>query len=363
MAPFATLCPDPEPHDFFGMSIADVVSDIQRIKSVIMRNTLDSLAMSIHPRMTVVEGQASIEDVMNTEVGAIIRQKSAGAVQPMAMPFVGQAAFPVLEYMDSVKEARTGISRASAGLDAGALQNSTATAVNAVVSASQEHIEMIARVFAETGMKQLYKLILKNVVMHQDQPRMIRLRNEFVQIDPSVWDANMDVVVNVALGRGTTNERMAVLTSIAQQQRQAMTEMGAQNPLTDMTKLSNTLKEITELAGFKDSSRFWSDPAEFQPPAQDQKPDVNEMFIQVQIQQIQADIQKKTAELELERQKMMLEDDFKRDKLEADILIAAEEMKAKYGNRMDVEKLKSDMAINREVMKAQADVIKQVTND
>ena len=361
--PFATFCPDPEPHDFFGMSIFDVVSDIQRIKSVIMRNTLDSLAMSIHPRMTVVEGQASIEDVMNTEVGAIIRQKSAGAVQPMAMPFVGQAAFPVLEYMDSVKEARTGISRASAGLDAGALQNSTATAVNAVVSASQEHIEMIARVFAETGMKQLYKLILKNVVMHQDQPRMIRLRNEFVQIDPSVWDANMDVVVNVALGRGTTNERMAVLTSIAQQQRQAMTEMGAQNPLTDMTKLSNTLKEITELAGFKDSSRFWSDPADFQPPSQDQKPDVNEMFIQVQIQQIQADIQKKTAELELERQKMMLEDDFKRDKLEADILIAAEEMKAKYGNRMDVEKLKSDMAINREVMKAQADVIKQVTND
>ena len=199
--------------------------------------------------------------------------------------------------------------------------------------------------------------------MHQDQPRMIRLRNEFVQIDPSVWDANMDVVVNVALGRGTTNERMAVLTSIAQQQRQAMTEMGAQNPLTDMTKLSNTLKEITELAGFKDSSRFWSDPADFQPSQQDQKPDVNEMFIQVQIQQIQADIQKKTAELELERQKMMLEDDFKRDKLEADILIAAEEMKAKYGNRMDVEKLKSDMAINREVMKAQADVIKQVTND
>ncbi len=113
MAPFATLCPDPEPHDFFGMSVADTVMDIQRIKSSIMRNTLDSLSMSIHPRVAVVEGMVNIDDVMSTEVGAIIRQRAAGQVQPMAMPFVGQAAFPVLQYMDETKEARTGISKAS----------------------------------------------------------------------------------------------------------------------------------------------------------------------------------------------------------------------------------------------------------
>ncbi|MCP4510109.1 MAG: hypothetical protein GY826_27365, partial [Fuerstiella sp.] len=139
MVPFAVFCPDPEAHDFFGMSIADTVMDIQRIKSVVMRNTLDSLSMAIHPRIAVTEGMVNIEDVMNTEVGAIIRQRSAGQVQPLSMPFVGQQAFPVLQYMDEIKEARTGISKASAGLDAGALQSSTASAVQATVSAAQQH--------------------------------------------------------------------------------------------------------------------------------------------------------------------------------------------------------------------------------
>ncbi|MFZ9136037.1 MAG: portal protein, partial [Candidatus Puniceispirillaceae bacterium] len=299
IVPFATFCPDPEAHDFYGMSTADAVMDIQRIKSSIMRNTLDSLAMSIHPRVAIVEGMVNIEDVMNNEVGAIIRQRAAGQVQPMSMLFVGQQAFPVLQYMDEIKEARTGISKASAGLDAGALQSSTASAVQATVSAAQQHIELIARIFAETGMKQLYKIVLHLITTHQDRPRMVRLSNEFVPIDPRVWNADMDVSINVALGRGTDTERMMMLRQIADMQKEAMATMGPVNPLTDIAKLSNTLKAMTELAGFKDASQFWSDPAQFQPPQQEEKPDINEQLIAVQIQQIQADIQKKAAELQL----------------------------------------------------------------
>ena len=130
-----------------------------------------------------------------------------------------------------------------------------------------------------------------------------------------------------------------------------------------MGKLSNTLKAMTELAGFKDTSQFWGDPAQFQPPPPDNKPDVNEQLIQVQIQQIQADMQKKAAELELEREKMMMDDDRKRDELEADLYVKAEEMKAKYGTQLNVAQIKSDMTINREVMKAQADVIKDAVNE
>lgn len=363
MAPFATFCPDPEPHDMFGTSAADVVMDIQRIKSVIMRNTLDSLAMSIHPRVAVVEGMVNIEDVMNTEVGSIIRQRAAGQVQPLSMPFVGQQAFPVLQYMDQVKEARTGISKASSGLDANALQSSTATAVAATVNAAQQHIELIARIFAETGMKQLYKLVLHLITTHQDAPRMIRLRNEFVPIDPAAWNANMDVNINVALGRGSDTERMMMLRQIGEMQKEAMATMGGQNPLTDISKLSNTLKAMTELAGFKDTSMFWSDPSQFVPPPKDDKPDINEMLIQVQIQQIQADIQKKAAELQLEREKMIMDDDRKRDELDAELFVKAEEMKAKYGTALNVEKIRADMAISREVMKAQGDVIKGAVNE
>jgi len=363
MAPFATFCPDPEPHDFFGISIADTVMDIQRIKSVIMRNTLDSLAMSIHPRVAVTEGMVNLDDVMNTEVGSIIRQRQAGQVQPLSMPFVGREAFPVLQYMDQVKEARTGISKASQGLDANVLQSTTASAVAATVSAAQQHIELIARVFAETGMKDLFKIVLHLITTHQDAPRMVRLRNEFVPIDPRVWNSNMDVSINVALGRGTDAERMMMLRQIGEMQKDAMKTMGPQNPLTDITKLSNTLKAMTELAGFKDTSQFWSNPAEFTPPPKQDKPDVNEMLIQVQIQQIQADIQKKAAQLQLDREKMQMEDDRKRDELEAELFVKAEEMKAKYGGQLNVEQIRSELAINREVLKAQADVIKEAARE
>ncbi len=363
MLPFAVFCPDPEAHDFFGMSIADTVMDIQRIKSSIMRNTLDSLAMSIHPRVAVTEGMVNIDDVMSTEVGAIIRQRSAGQVQPLSMPFVGQQAFPVLQYMDEIKEARTGISKASMGLDAGALQSSTAAAVNATVSSAQQHIEMIARIFAETGMKQLYRIVLHLITTHQDQPRMVRLSNEFIPIDPRTWNSNMDVSINVALGRGTDTERMMMLRQIGEMQKEAMATMGPVNPLTDMQKLSNTLKAMTELAGFKDVSQFWSDPSQFQAPPQEDKPDINEQLIQVQIQQIQADIQKKAAELQLGREKMFIEDDRKRDELEAELYVKAEELQAKYGTQLNVEKIRSDMAINREVMKAQADLIKDAARE
>lgn len=364
MAPFATLCPDPEPHDFFGMSVADTVMDIQRIKSSIMRNTLDSLSLSIHPRVAVVEGMVNIDDVMSTEMGAIVRQRAAGQVQPLTMPFVGQQAFPVLQYMDELKEARTGISKASMGLDAGALQSSTATAVAATVSASQQHIEMIARVFAETGIKRLYELVMHNVITHQDKSRMIRLNNDFVEIDPKVWNSSLDVSVRVGLGRGSDTERMMMLRQIGEMQKEAMSTMGPQNPLTDIQKLSNTLREMTALAGFKDTSQFWSDPAQFQPPPQQPEgPSVEEQLVQVQIQSIQADMQKKAAELELEREKMTMDDDRKRDELEADLYVKAEEMKAKYGTQLNVAKIKSDMTINREVMKAQADVIKDAANE
>jgi hypothetical protein len=363
MVPFASFCPDPEAHDFFGMSIADTVADIQRIKSNIMRNTLDSLAMSIHPRMAITEGMVNIEDAMSTEVGSVIRQRQSGAVQMLSMPFVGREAFPVLQYMDELKEARTGISKASAGLDAGALQSSTAAAVNATVSAAQQHIEMIARIFAETGMKHLYRIVLHLLTTHQDQPRMVRLTNEFIPVDPRVWNANMDVSVNIALGKGSDTERLMMLRQISELQKEALMQLGPVNPLTDMSKLSNTLKSMTEIAGFKDSSQFWSDPAQFQPPPQEDKPDINEQLIQVQIQQIQADIQKKAAELTLEREKMTMEDDRKRDELDAELFVKAEEMKAKYGTQLNVEQIRADLAINREVMRGQADIIKGAIDD
>ena len=353
--PFVDFCPDPEPHTFFGMSIADVTMDIQLIKSNILRNTLDSLAQSIHPRTGVVEGQVNIEDVMNTEVGGIIRMRAPGMVQPFVMPFVGQQAFPMLQYMDELRENRTGISKAASGLDANALQSSTRAAVAATITAAAQHIELICRIFAETGMKSLFHKSMQLIAKNQDAPRMVRLRNTFVPIDPRVWDTNMDVVVNVAIGTGSNEEKMAFLGQVAAKQEMLM-QMGA--PLADMQGYYNTLSQMMALAGYKDPTVFFKDPAMMPPPPPPAppQPTPEEMLSQVQMEAIRADIQKKAAELELQREEMLRKDDRERDKLDADLMIKAAELEAKYGAQVNVANIEAMMQRDRELLRQQGEM-------
>jgi hypothetical protein len=353
--PFVDFCPDPEPHTFFGMSIADVTMDIQLIKSNILRNTLDSLAQSIHPRTGVVEGQVNIEDVMNTEVGGIIRMRAPGMVQPFVMPFVGQQAFPMLQYMDELRENRTGISKAASGLDANALQSSTRAAVAATITAAAQHIELICRIFAETGMKSLFHKSMQLIAKNQDAPRMVRLRNTFVPIDPRVWDTNMDVVVNVALGTGSNEEKMAFLGQVAAKQEMLM-QMGA--PLADMQGYYNTLSQMMSLAGYKDPTVFFKDPAMMPPPPPPAppQPTPEEMLSQVQMEAIRADIQKKAAELELQREEMLRKDDRERDKLDADMMIKAAEIEAKYGAQVNTANIEALMQRDREFLRQQGEM-------
>jgi hypothetical protein len=355
--PFAMFCPDPEPHTVFGMCPADVVQDIARIKTRILRNMLDSLGQSIHPRMVVVEGQVSMADAMNNEVGGIIRASAPGMVQPLSTPFVGQQAFPMLEYLDELKESRTGISKASAGLDADALQSTTATAVAATVSAAQAQIETIARVFAETGMKDLMRGLLKLIVENQDKPRMVRLRNQWVPIDPRSWNSAMDVVCNVALGRGTDNDRMQFLSAVAQKQESIFATMGPQNQLVGMQQYRATLAKMVELAGFKDASQFFTDPSQV-PPATPPAPppDPAQILAQVEAQKISAQIATDAAKLELEREKAKSHDDRERDKLEADIALRARDIELKYQSTVDTAQITALIDRDREVIRAvQAD--------
>ena len=362
--PFVSFCPDPEPHTFFGLSIADITEDIQKVKSMVMRSMLDSLALSVHPRVAVVEGQANIEDVMNTEVGGIIRQRNAGAVQPFNMPFVGKDCFPMLSYLDEVKENRTGISKASMGLDPDALQSATASAVQATVQGGQQHIELIARIFAETGMKPLFKGIYELLARHQDKERTVRLRNEWIPIDPRVWQTGMDCVVNVGLGNGTAQERMQYLGQIASKQEQILQTLGASNPLVEMTQYRNTMAKMVELAGFKDPSMFFKEVPEMTPEQrqamQQKKPDISEQLIQVQIKEIEANMQKANARLQLDNEEMKRKDDLDRDKLDAEIMLKAAEIEAKYGTQVETTVIRALVERDREQMKAQSKLVSDI---
>ena len=359
--PFADFPCDPEPHTspLEAMSIFDITRDLQEIKSEILRNTLDSLAQSIHPRTAVVEGQCNIDDVLNNETGAIIRMRAPGMVQPLTTPFVGQAAFPMMEYMDQIREDRTGMSKAAMGLNADALQSSTKAAVNATINASQSRLELTARILAE-GMKKLFKGILFLVVTHQDKARMVRMRNEFVMIDPRHWETSMDVSINIGLGNGDTNEKLQALMMIMAKQEQILQQLGPTNPLVTPQQFSNTLRKIVELSGFKDSTSFFQDiPADYVPPTPTPKPTPEEVLAQVQAESIKADIQKKAAELELKRQQMIMDDDLARDKMAQDLYLKKFEIELKYKSQISTAEIDAAQNIDREAMRQQAALAQQ----
>ena len=351
--PFAIFSPIPEAHVFFGTSIFDLVGDIQKIKSNVLRNSLDSLSLSIHPRMVITEGQVNLEDVQNTEIGAIIRQDQPGAVQSLTLPYVGKDAFPMLGYLDSLKEGRTGISKASMGLDAENLQSTTAVAVNATIQGAQAQMELIARNFAEIGMRQLYSGVLKLLIQHQDYARMVRLREEFVPIDPRSWNANMDVSVNVPIGGSTDQEKMASLQSIMTVQENIIGKFGINNPLVSLENYRNTINSAIEMAGFKNVDAFITQGPIQIPPPQPQPPSADELLVQAQREQIQAEVQMKAAELELKRQQMVRDDDFRQDKLEADVMMNVAEIKAKFGAQITTAEIQAMMDREREQMRRQ----------
>ena len=353
MIPFADFPCDPEPHTspLEATSVFDLTKDLQEIKSDILRNTLDSLAQSIHPRTAVVEGQVNMDDVLNNETGAIVRMRAPGMVQPLTTPFVGAEAFTMLGYMDQVKENRTGMSKAAMGLNADALQSSTKAAVAATVTASQMRLELITRILSN-GMKLLFKNLLHLIVTHQEKERTVRLRNEWVTVDPRSWNSSMDVTTNVALGNGDTEQKMAMLNTISNIQKDALMQMGPSNPLVSPAQFSYTLRKMVELAGFKDSSQFFNAvPADYAPPEKPDKPTPEEILAQVQAQSIQADIQKKAAELELDREKMIRSDDRERDRQESDIMVKVQEMQLKYGAQVDMASIRAMMERDREAMR------------
>lgn len=355
-APFAILAPDPTPHTIFGQSIADQTMDLQLIKSSIMRNTLDSLAQSIHPRTVVVENQVNMADVMNVETGAIIRARAPGMVAPLATPFVGQQALGVMAYLDEVKTQRTGISRASQGLDADVLQSTTRAAVQAQLSSSQERLEMIARLFAD-GLKRCFQGLLGLVIQYQDKAKIVRLRNKFVPIDPRGWDATMDMVVNIALGRGSDEQRMAFLMQIIGQQKDVIQNYGPFNPLVSLEQLRGSLAQVTQLAGFQDPSAFWKEinPQEveqFMQQRASKKPDPAELLAKVESDKVQADILINAAKQELERAKAASDADLERDKLYADSVLQAAEIEAKYGTQVNMALIKGEVDRQRAEIQA-----------
>lgn len=299
--PFADFHCDPEPHTFFGESIADKTRDIQFLKSSLIRAGLDSAASAIFPRMVIGPG-VNTDDVLNNEIGAVIRsERGAAEVEPVVTPDVSAGMLQWLGYADEVRENRTGMSKVSMGLDAEALQNTTATAAEGQFSRSQERIELVARIMA-SGFRRLFRGLSHLVAANQREERVVKLRNAWTPIDPRAWRSDMDVQPNVGLGGGTDAHKAGVLGQVMETQSAIFAQYGLQNPFVTVGQYLETAGTYLETAGFKNPDKFFNSPEQAeqimaqqaaQAAQQGPPPDPKMAEVQAKAQQAQQDSQAK----------------------------------------------------------------------
>ena len=301
--PFVSITPVKIPHKFFGLSVADLIMDLQLMKSTLMRNLMDNMYNQNYGRYAVLEGQANLDDLLTQRPGGVVRVKSPNAVTPLATPALEPYAFQMLEYIDGVRESRAGVSKMSQGMNDNALtSHTTATAVNAVMTAAQSRVELIARNFAETGVKDLMICIYELLAKNQDRERVVMLRNNWVPIRPDVWRGKYDCTVSVALGSGNKDQQMAHLSQMLQFAGEAM-KGGL--PIVNVQNMYNLGATLIRAMGFQNVDDFLTNPATIPPQPEEPDPEAQEKQMEMQLKQKELEI--KAADVQVKMQKIQQE--------------------------------------------------------
>jgi len=363
MAPYAIFEVDPEPHAFFGTSLVDLVMHDQDAATSMLRGVLDNVALTNNPALQIVDGQANIDDLLNNEIGRIVRVKQMGAVGEMAVPFTAGQTLPALQYFDQLVDNKTGVSKMAQGLDPDVLKSATATSVAASIEGQAGQAEVIARNIAEGGMRRLFRIILDLAIKNVDGEEIARLNNQFVPVDPSNFDPEMDLIVNVGIGTGREQERAAALMQAFTIQQQVYQTYGPMNGVVTLTQMRNTMADLLALGGVRNSERYFlpitpeieqqmlmqqQQAAAQQPPM----PDPNAAFMQAEAMKTQTRAQVDLAKAQMDQQykmhKLAMDDDLARDDMVQDLAVKVAEILGKYGTAVDVQQVKEEQAAIRE---------------
>lgn len=356
--PFAKFEIDPEPHSFYGRSLAEIIIDEQDAATAILRGILDNVALTNNPGMEVVDGMAEYDDLLNNEIGRIVRVKQPGAIRELAVPFVAGSTLPMLQYMDNMVETKTGVLAASGGLSADALQGNTATAVNATVQAAAGQIEVMVRNLAY-GLRDLFGIMLRIYQKNVNEEQIMRLHNQFVPVDPRVWNNEMDLSINVGLGTGREAEKAAAYREILGLQMQVFQQYGPGNGVVGLTNIRNTLSDMLASSGIRNSERYFGEmneqieqqmlmQAQQAAQGQQQAGDPNAAYLQAEQMKASTRVQADMAKAQLDARKMMLEDDRQRDKMAQDFALQNAELQAKYGMKANELALKAEQERQRQ---------------
>lgn len=324
--PFSTICPLPIPHKFHGMSIADTVQDIQLIKSTIMRNLLDNMYLTNNARYAVLAGQVELDDLLSSKPGGIVRMRAPGAVTALPTPQIQPYAFQMVQYLDGIREERSGVSKMSQGLNPDVLTSHvTSGAISAATESAMQRIELIARIFAETGIKDLFRNIYSLIQRYENRQKMAYLNGKFVPIDVSKWKEKLNCTVNVGVGSGSQNSKMQTMSGIMTI-LQTVVQNGGMGSLVTPQNLYNAISEFITQSGYKNSDMFISNP-QMMPPQQPPEPSLDEKVaaqkaqvelqkLQLQAQELEIDTQLKAQELKLKQEEAAVDLALKQQELE-----------------------------------------------
>jgi hypothetical protein len=354
--PFAGWHVDPEPHTYFGRSLVELIEQDQDAATAITRSILDNVMMTNNPRVEAVKGQVDMDDLLNNEIGGIVRVNAPGMLRDISVPFVAGQTLPALQYVDQMVEMKTGVTRASMGLDPDAMQSTTRAAVTATVSAGAGQVEVMVSNLAYTGMRRLFCQILKLMSKHSTKAEMLRVNGQYVAMDPRVWDAELDATVNVGLGTGREDQKSAMLGQVMQIQMQAIANYGPMNPLSGIEQLRNTLADMLAINGIPNADRYFMPTQPPQPEApqaggdQPQQGDPAQAMVAAETIKAQAKLQSDAQRLQLDMMKAQMQDDRERDKMLQDMEIAMAEIAGKYGMAIDTARIKSEQASNNAAM-------------
>tara|TARA_R100001244_G_scaffold29533_3_gene28701 strand:- start:582 stop:2648 length:2067 start_codon:yes stop_codon:yes gene_type:complete len=337
--PFAMCVAIPMPFRFFGLSMYDLLADVQLMSTSIMRQTLDNMYMQNAARTIVVDGQVNLDDLLTTRPGSIVRVKSPNAVTAMQTPNFLNDGLAMLKKIDEVKEKRSGVPNQLMGLNPDTINKShtTAQSVNQMMNSSTQRIELIARSFAE-GVKEIFKNVLSVVCEYQDKDRIIKLRGKFVSVDPREWVNRYDCTVQVGLGTGNQDQRLEVLQRVLAVQEKLL-QAGSMGLVTPQN-IYNTLENYLQNSGYKDASQFFVNPATQPPQPPKPKEQEQDPALQLAAQDIQMRAAKNQADIQLKQQKQKADEVFKAGKLNLDQQkLATDIIKQEQGKEMEKEKL------------------------
>jgi len=301
--PFVSITPVKIPHKFFGLSVADLVMDLQLIKSTLLRNLMDNMYNQNFGRYAVLEGQANLDDLLTQRPGGIVRVKSPNAVMPLATPPLQNYSFQMLEYIDSIRESRSGVTSSTQGLNSDALKShQTATAVAQAMTSAQARVELIARNFAETGVKELMNVIYELVQKNQDKERVVLLNNEWTEVRPDMWRDKMDCSVSVGIGHGNRDQQLMHLSTMLQFATEAMS--GGLSIVNDQN-IYNMGAAMLRNMGFQNVEDYLTNPEDIEPEPEGPSPE--EQMEQAEMQLKKGELDVKIAEVQIKQQKLQLE--------------------------------------------------------